>query len=129
MSPRGRPFQQGNSFGMGPPRGSRNKTTAQARQLLDKYAEPVMRTAIAEALKGNTTMIRLVLERVLPSRREAPVTLGTLPTATAEEVSKVSEAVLRKVASGKLTIPEGVGNAPTNHRNRGTGEADSFIGV
>jgi len=107
MAQRGRPFQAGNQFGQGRPRGSRNKTSAQARQLLDQYAEPVVRTVIAEAAKGNPIMARLVLDRIIPVRRESPVALGKLPTATAAEISQSAENIMRKVASGKLTLAEG----------------------
>jgi len=66
-----------------------------------------MRTGIAEALKGNTAIMRLLLDRILPSRREATVAVGTLPTGTAKEVSHSTKTVVRKVASGKLTTSEG----------------------
>jgi hypothetical protein len=103
---RGRPFEPGNQLGRGRPRGSRNKTSAQMQELLNQYSEPVLKKAIAEALKGNTHIMRPLLDRILPARRGVPVTIGTLPTRTAEELSKASESIVRKVASGKLTVLE-----------------------
>jgi hypothetical protein len=109
MASRGRPFQTGNKLGRGRPRGSRNKATAQLQELLHEFATPMLRKAIADALKGDRPVLRLLLDRILPARREAPVTVGALPARTAAEVSKASEKLVQKVASGKLTIPEGEG--------------------
>jgi hypothetical protein len=97
MSVRGRPFQPGNQLGRGRPRGSRNKTPARMQELLNHYAEPVLNKAISEALKGDAKIMRPLLDRILPVRRDAPVVVGSLPTGTAAEVSKASERVLRGV--------------------------------
>ena len=49
-----------------------------------------------------------LLERL---RKEAPVNIGSLPTGTISEVSKSSEALVKKATSGKLTITEAQGIA------------------
>lgn len=107
MASRGKPFQPGNKLGRGRPRGSRNKTTGQVQELLSEFAMPITRKAIADGLKGNGAVLRLLLDRILPARREAPIIVGLLPASTAGEVSKATETVLRKVASGKITTSEG----------------------
>ena len=104
---RGRPFEPGNQLGRGRPRGSRNKTSTRMQDLLNQYAEPVLKKAIGEALKGDPHIMRPLLDRILPVRRGGPVHLGTLPTRTAEDLSKASELVVQKVTSGKLTVSEG----------------------
>jgi hypothetical protein len=104
---RGRPFEPGNKVGRGRPRGSRNKTSTRVQELLNEYAEPITKKAIAEALKGNPKMMHCLLDRIAPVRRGMPVELGPLSVETVGEVSKASATVLRKVASGKLTISEG----------------------
>ena len=111
MAVRGRPFQPGNKFGKGRPRGSRNKTTQAALALLDSYAEPVTRKAILTALQGEPTILRVVLDRIVPVRREVGVKLGALPMATTADLLKASEAVFRKTASGDLTLTEAKGFA------------------
>ena len=40
--PRGRPFQPGNNLGRGRPKGSRNRKTLLAEELLDSHAEAVL---------------------------------------------------------------------------------------
>lgn len=67
MATRGRPFEPGNKFGRGRPRGSRNKTSAAVQELLNSHAEAIVRKAILLALKdGQPAMIRALLDRVVP---------------------------------------------------------------
>lgn len=51
---RGKPFQLGNNSGRGRPKGSQNKASFRAQELLNEHAEPVMRKCLVEALKGNS---------------------------------------------------------------------------
>ena len=96
-------FQPGNKFGRGRPRGSRNKATLVKENLLDQYAEPLQRRAIAEALKGDMPMLRTLLAYLLPRAKELPVKIDPLPTDTIEQLGQSSNTILQKVASGKLT--------------------------
>ncbi|SRR6266404_2659259 len=74
---RGRPFQKGQSGNpAGKPRGCRSKAALLAEALLDGEAEKVVRKAIELALKGDVTALRIVLDRIVPPRRERPVGLG-----------------------------------------------------
>jgi hypothetical protein len=109
MPGRGRPFEHGNKLGQGRPRGRRNKTTVLARELLDSHAEPLARKCVLMALQGDPKAMQLCMDRVVPARRDLPVKLGKLPMGTAAELSKASEVVLQKVASGKLTVAQGQG--------------------
>jgi hypothetical protein len=112
MATRGRPFEPGNKFGRGRPRGSRNKTTLAAQQLLFSHADAIVRTAIVMMLKDkDRAMLRAGLDRILPVSKEMPVNIGSLPTGTISEVSKSSEALVKKAASGKLTITQALGIA------------------
>jgi len=112
MATRGRPFEPGNKFGRGRPRGSRNKTTMAAQALLFSHADAIMRTAIMMMVKDkDPIMLRAGLDRILPVSKEMRVNIGPLRTATISDVSKSSEAVVKKAASGKLTITEAQGFA------------------
>ncbi len=88
MAQRGRPFEAGNKFGRGRPRGSKNMTTILAQQLLDSRAEPIAAKALTMALQGDKAALRIVMDRILPVRRETRVNIGTLPTKTSADVSK-----------------------------------------
>ena len=106
MPARGRPFEPGNKFGRGRPRGSPNKTT-KARELLDSHAEPLVRTCVANALKGDMKAMQLCLDRAIPVRRELPVALGSLPMRTLADLNNASQKVLKKVVAGQLTPAHG----------------------
>jgi len=76
---RGRPFQKGHSGNpQGRPPGARNAATIMAEQLLDGEAETITRKVIELAKQGDSTALRLCLERIVPPRRERPVKF-TLP--------------------------------------------------
>ena len=61
------PFQPGQSGNpAGRPRGARNKTTVLLEQLLEGNAEPIMRTLIAQAKKGNPKALGLLMPALLP---------------------------------------------------------------
>ena len=112
MATRGRPFQPGNKFGRGRPRGSRNKIAMAAQELINSYYDPIVRTAILMGVQDKkVAMLLALLDRIVPVRKEAPVNIGSLPTATISDVSKSSAAVLKKAASGKLTITQAQGFA------------------
>ena len=116
MAVRGKPFQPGNKFGRGRPRGSRNKTAMAAQELINSHSLPVVRKALILALgdgkpTGQIAMLLALLDRIVPVRKEAPVNIGSLPTATISEVSKSSEALVKQATSGKLTITEAQGIA------------------
>jgi hypothetical protein len=106
MAARGKPFEPGNTFGRGRPRGSRNNTT-KARELLDNYAEPLVRKLLNSALHGDMKALHLCIDRVIPVCRELPVNLGPLPSGTIAELNRSSEKILKMVAGGKLTPTQG----------------------
>jgi hypothetical protein len=97
-------FGPGNS---GKPKGTRHKATQAALALLDGEAEALTRQAVTMALGGDTTALRLCLERIAPPRRDAPVTFDLPPMETARDAAKAAGAVLGAVAHGDLTPTEG----------------------
>ena len=97
-------FGPGNS---GKPKGTRHKATQAALALLDGEAEALTRQAVTLALGGDTTALRLCLERIAPPRRDAPVNFDLPPMETARDAAKAAGAVLGAVAEGELTPGEG----------------------
>jgi hypothetical protein len=67
----GRPLVKGNA---GRPNGARHRVTLAAEALLDGEGEMLTRKAIELALAGDPTALRLCLDRILPPRRERPIT-------------------------------------------------------
>lgn len=97
-------FTEGNP---GRPRGARHKATQAALALLDGEAEALTRQAVTMALEGDTTALRLCLERIAPPRRDAPVTFDFPRMETARDAAMAAGAVLEAVALGDLTPTEG----------------------
>ena len=100
---RGKPFQKGNP---GRPKGSRNRTTLALETLLDDEAEALTRKAVEMALGGDTTAMRLVMDRILPPRKDRSI-MFTLPKLeTAADAVKATAALVEAVATGELTPSE-----------------------
>ena len=91
----------------GRPRGARHKATAAALELLDGEAEGLARRAVELALGGDTTALRLCLERIAPVKKDAPVTFNLPSMKSAADAAKAASAVLDAVALGELTPTEG----------------------
>jgi hypothetical protein len=100
---RGKPFQQGNP---GRPKGSRNRTTLALEALLDGEAEAITRKAIEMALDGDMTAMRLVMDRIMPPRRERPVMFSMPKLETAGDAVKATATLAEAVASGDITPGE-----------------------
>jgi hypothetical protein len=62
----------------GRPKGAKNKTTAMAETLLEGQAEALVQKAVRMALNGNTTAMRLCLERLIPPKRNPTVLDATV---------------------------------------------------
>lgn len=96
-------FEAGNP---GRPRGSRNKATVALEALLDGEAEALTRKAIDMALEGDTTAMRLVMDRIMPPRKDRPVLFALPKLETPADAVKATAALVEAVASGDLTPSE-----------------------
>ena len=93
-------FAKGNP---GRPKGSRHKHVLAIQDLLDGEAETLGRKAIDLALAGNTTALRLCIERIAPARKDSPVAFD-LPTMTnAQQAASAAQGVLQAVSQGDMT--------------------------
>jgi hypothetical protein len=101
---RGRPFQRGNP---GRPHGARHKTTLAVQALLDGEAEGLTRSAIERAMAGDTTALRLCLDRIAPPPKDRPVSLELPPLSGPADVPAAIAAMLAAVARGELSPSEG----------------------
>jgi hypothetical protein len=99
------PGQSGNPNGRPP--GSRNKAKVALESLLDGEAEALTRKAVDMALAGDTTALRLCMERIYPARRDMPVSFDIPQLETPADAVKAMAAVLVAVAAGDLTPNEG----------------------
>lgn len=100
---RGKPFEPGNP---GKPRGTRSRATMAAEALLNGEAEGLTRKAVEKALEGDTVALRLCLERLVPPRKDTPITFPMAPVRTAADVVEASASVLSAVGAGEVTPEE-----------------------
>jgi hypothetical protein len=90
----------------GRPKGARHKYLVAIEALLDGEAEGLTRKAIELALAGDTTALRLCLERILPPRRDRPVAVELPPIEGVQDLTKATAAILEVVAAGEMTPAE-----------------------
>jgi hypothetical protein len=100
---RGRPFSRGNP---GRPKGARHKTTLAIEELLEGEAEKLTRKAIEKALEGDTTALRLCLDRIAPPRKDRTITFELPEVVSLADVLKASGVLLAGVATGELAPSE-----------------------
>lgn len=91
----------------GKPKGCLNKATRAAQVLLKGEAEALTRKAVELALEGDTTALRLCLERLIPACKENPITLKLPKLKGAADIPQVLEVVMAAVAKGEITPSEG----------------------
>ena len=91
----------------GRPKGTRLKVTRAVEELLEGDAEKLSRKAIDLALEGDTTALRLCLERIVPVKKDAPVEFDLPSMETAGEAAEAASGVLKAVSEGTLTPVEG----------------------
>ena len=63
--------------------------------------------AINKALEGDTTALRLCLERIAPPRKDSPVQFDLPVMSNASEAAVAAQAVLKAVSEGEVTPLEG----------------------
>jgi hypothetical protein len=100
---RGRPFGPGNP---GKPKGARHRTTLAVESLLEGEAEKLTRKVIRLALAGDTTALRLCMERIAPLRRGRPVAIALPDVKSATGVTDALAAVVAAMADGIISTEE-----------------------
>lgn len=100
-----KPGESGNP--QGKPKGTLHKATRAAQALLSGETQALTRKCIELALDGDTVALRLCLERIIPARRDSPISLKLPKIAGAGDIPKVLGAVLKAVAGGEITPQEG----------------------
>ena len=122
------------TFGLGnpgKPKGARHKATMAAQELLDGEIEALTRKAIELAKAGDMAALRLCMERIVPPRRDAPISIEDPgPIENPDDVVHVLSAVMAAVIRGELTLSEAAafsGLAETFRRTLETQELERRI--
>ena len=101
---RGKPFEKGKSGNpAGKKPGTKNRVTLAAEVLLDGESEKLTRKAIDLALEGDTTALRLCMERILSPRRDRPISLALPAIQSIKDATKAMGILTNAVSKGKIT--------------------------
>lgn len=93
-------FATGNA---GKPKGSRHRATQAIEAMLEGQQKALTQAAIAKALDGDVTALRLCLDRIAPPRKDAPVSFDLPDIETAQDAANAARAILKAVAVGEVT--------------------------
>ena len=104
MAGKFKPGQSGNPAGR--PKGIKDRRVA-LRELLKPVAGDLVEKVVELALAGDTTALRICIDRLIPPAKEEPIDM-TLPKITSpEDCTLAQAAVLHAVADGQLLPGEG----------------------
>jgi len=103
---RGRPFQPGNKFGRGRPKGSRNKSNLVVQRRLQEHAESLILRNIAAGLRDDTKSRLWCLNELKQGTRPASK-LKLSPIKTLDDVANAFDVVLKAIASHQCTAALG----------------------
>jgi hypothetical protein len=96
--------QSGNPEGRPP--GSRNKATLLIERLLDDGAKDITEKAIELAKAGDSTALRLCLDRIVPARKDRHIAFTLPKMESPENAVKAAAAIVEAVAGAELTPSE-----------------------
>ncbi len=119
-----KPGESGNPKGK--PKGARHKATQAALELLDGEAEALSRKAVELALEGDTTALRLCLERIAPPRKDAPVSFSLPEMENAGDALTAINHIVQAVANAELTPGEATSLAGLIETFRKTAETNDL---
>ncbi|MCJ2136483.1 DUF5681 domain-containing protein [Methylobacterium sp. J-026] len=100
-------FEQGRSGNpAGRPKGARNRATAALEKILDGDAEAILNKAVEMAKDGDPVAMRLCLDRLIPVRRDRPITFTLPPIDKPADLTRATHALMQGVAAGEITPSE-----------------------
>ncbi len=101
-------FQKGQSGNpRGKARGTKNRVTLTAERLLQGELDSICRRLVEEALIGNMQAIKLILDRVLPAKRDRVIDVQLPKLSTTDDALKTMSIIIEAVGSGNITPNEG----------------------
>jgi hypothetical protein len=109
---RGRPFKKGQSGNpAGKPPGTRHRVTQMVEALIENKAEALTERALQNALAGDGMLLKALLDRLAPPRKERPVTVDLPRLTSPADAPAIAASLLERTAAGELTPSEAAGLA------------------
>ena len=91
----------------GKPKGSRHKATQAVQALIEDQSKAITQKAVEMALEGDTTALRLCIERIAPARKDVPIEFDLPTMSSAHDAARAASTILAEVAAGSITPLEG----------------------
>ncbi|CUI18033.1 conserved hypothetical protein [Candidatus Protochlamydia naegleriophila] len=101
-------FRKGQSGNpQGKAKGTKNRATLAAERLLNGDLDNICRKLIDEALTGNVQAIKLVLDRVLPAKRDRDIDVRLPKLQTVDDAVNAMSLIIESVSCGSISPSEG----------------------
>jgi hypothetical protein len=97
--------QSGNPNGR--PLGSRNKASIIADQLFLEDLQSICKAIIEKAKSGNIQVAKIILDRLLPPKKDLPITIEIPKIKTSYDILKAMESITQAIANGEISPLEG----------------------
>ena len=91
----------------GKPRGARHKTSMMAEMLFEADVEEVCRHVVNQAKEGNMQAAKIILDRLLPPKKDRPIHFKLPMIYNATDAITASRLICHAVGNGELTPLEG----------------------
>jgi hypothetical protein len=91
----------------GRPKGVRNKASLVAEQLFANDIKIICNSVIEQAKLGNMQAAKIILDRLLPSKKDAPISLELPKIENHNDILKAIGCITQAVANGSITPLEG----------------------
>lgn len=104
-----KPGQSGNPGGKAP--GTRHRVTQLVEAMIEGEAETLTQTAIGLAKAGDPTLLRALLDRLAPPRKERPVQVALPPLQSPQDAPAVARALIEAASAGEIAPGEAQGIA------------------
>lgn len=100
-------FQKGSSGNpRGKAKGTKNRATLAAEQLLQGELESICRRLIQEATSGNMQAIKMILDRVLPPKRNSYISFKLPDLDDSSGFLHAIDSVMKAVSQGNLSVED-----------------------
>lgn len=96
--------QSGNLAGK--PKGTRHKATQLAETLLDGQAKDLVQKCVDMALEGDGTAMKVCMDRLLPAKKDRPVSLSIPQIESMGDAASAMKAITNAVSQGDITPSE-----------------------
>jgi hypothetical protein len=101
---KGKPFEPGNTFGRGRPKGSKNKPRNKGLAMIEEHEGAITSKVIADGLRGDKTS-KVILMRQIVQRKPKKFDIG--PTDTPAALLKAHDKVIQAFTKRKINSVEG----------------------